>query len=114
MGHQLALKRTAFTGLATIQGYPRAKFRILIVLPPRSYLLPLCVPQFLSVLIGKRKPATLPWKGSSKSPATELKENGFLTQMLEERTLSMTKSFSMVVPTQSGNPLAPIQILEYQ
>ena len=58
------------------------------------------------VLIGKRKPATLPWKGSSKSPATELKENGFLTQMLEERTLSMTKSFSMVVPTQLGNPLA--------
>ena len=58
------------------------------------------------VLIGKKKPSTLPWKGSSKSPATEPKENGFLTQMLEERTLSMTKSFSMVVPTQSGNPRA--------
>ena len=63
--HQLALKRTTFTGLATILEYPLAKFRILIgfiffrkvtfllstltVLPPRSYLLPLCVPQFLSM-----------------------------------------------------------------
>ena len=62
--HQLALKRTTFTGLATILEYPLAKFRILIgfiffrivtsllstltVLPPRSYLLPLCVHQFLS------------------------------------------------------------------
>ena len=62
--HQLALKRTTFTGLATILEYPLAKFRILIgfiffrkvtsllstltVLPPRSFLLPLCAPQFLS------------------------------------------------------------------
>jgi len=34
----------------------------LTVLPPRSYLLPLSVPQFLSVLIGEKKPATLLWK----------------------------------------------------
>ena len=63
-------------------------------------------PFLQGVLIGKKKLATLPWKGSSKSLATEPKENGFLIQMLEERTLSMTKSFSMVVLTQSGNPPA--------
>ena len=58
------------------------------------------------MLIGKKKPATLPWKGSSKSPAMEPKENGFLTQTLEERTLTMEKSSSMKELTQSGNLLA--------
>ena len=63
-------------------------------------------PFLQGVLIGKKKLAILSWKGSFKSPATEPKENGFLIQTLEERTLTMEKSSSMKELTQLGNLLA--------